>query len=206
MPWTVALTGGIGAGKTAVSRQFEALGVHVHDADTAARVVVAPGTPGLDAIVAAFGRGVLRRDGHLDRGAVRDLVFADTPARQKLEAIMHPRIHAWLRARVDADPGPWCMLAIPLLAETWPKYRWVDRILLVEAALPLRISRLMQRDGIDANAAQRMIAAQASDTARRTLADDIIDNSGTEETLGKQVRRLYERYGDLAASNGRRQR
>lgn len=192
------MTGGIAAGKSAVCRAFEAHGVHVHDADVAAREVVAPGTPGLAAIVETFGPRMLDANGELDRRAMREQVFADAEARRRLEAIVHPRVDAWLRERVRADTGPYCLLAIPLLAETWPQYAWVDRVALVEAPLASRIARLTQRDGIDAAAAQRMLDAQASDAARRALADDIIDNSGDLTALDAAVERLHQRYLEQA--------
>lgn len=198
--WTVALTGGIAAGKSAVSRRFEALGVHVWDADAAAREVVAPDTPGLAAIVETFGHGILQVDGSLDRRALRKKVFADDKARRRLESIVHPRVDAWLREHAHADDGPWCLLAIPLLAETWPQYEWVDRILLVEASAETRIARLMRRDGIDETAARRMLEAQASDEARRALADDVIDNNGDESALDAAVQRLHQRYLALASA------
>lgn len=195
---TVALTGGIAAGKSAVSRRFEARGIHVHDADVAAREVVAPGTEGLAAVVRAFGETVLQADGGLDRRALRTRVFTDPDARRRLETIVHPRIDAWLRERVAAEAGTWCLLAIPLLAETWPQYRWVDRVLLVEAPPDVRIARLIRRDGIDTAAAQRMLASQAGDAERRALADDIIDNSGHEAALDAAVDALVRRYRDWA--------
>ncbi|HEX7340831.1 MAG TPA: dephospho-CoA kinase [Rhodanobacteraceae bacterium] len=198
--WTVALTGGIAAGKSAAGRAFAACGIAVHDADVAAREVVMPGTPGLAEIVATFGVGVLDAAGQLDRRALRERVFADIGARRRLEAIVHPRVNAWLRERVQADTGPYGVLAIPLLVETWPQYAWVDRVAVVEAPVATRIARLMQRDGIDAAAAQRMLDAQASDAARRAIADDIIDNHGDLAALDATVGRLHRRYLKLAAT------
>ncbi|HET7662588.1 MAG TPA: dephospho-CoA kinase [Rhodanobacteraceae bacterium] len=201
--WIVALTGGIAAGKSAVSRRFEALGIHVRDADVAAREVVAPGTSGLAAIVETFGHDILQADGSLDRRALREMVFANEERRRRLEAIVHPRINAWLREQGHADDGPYCLLAIPLLAETWPQYEWVDRILLVEASTEVRIARLMQRDGIDEAAARRMLDAQASDEARRALADDVIDNDGDLDALNVAVEKLHRHYLELAAASSK---
>lgn len=198
-PWVVALGGGVAAGKSAVTRRFEALGIGVHDADVAAREVVAAGTPGLAEVVEAFGEGVLQPDGQLDRRAMRLRVFADAAARARLEAIVHPRVHAWLRERVAADRGPYCIMAIPLLAETWPRYAWADRVLMVEAPDALRIERLMRRDGIERGVAERMLAAQASREQRLALADDVIDNDGDEASLDAAVAALHQRYLGLAA-------
>ncbi len=190
----IALTGGIAAGKSAVTRRFEALGVPVHDADVAARAVVEPGTSGLAAIVEAFGEEVLDAQGWLDRHAMRQRVFADPAARKTLEAIIHPRVRAWLRERAATDTAPYCVLAIPLLAENIAHYRWVDRVLLVDAPESTRLNRLMARDGIDESLARRMLAQQATSAQRLTLADDIIDNSGDEAGLDEAVARLHQRY------------
>jgi dephospho-CoA kinase len=197
-PWVVALTGGVASGKSAVARRFEALGVNVHDADVAARAVVEPGSPALSAIAESFGADALLADGTLDRRAMRAAVFADADARRRLEAIVHPRIRDWLRARVDADTGAYCMLAIPLLIETWPQYAWVDRVLLVDASDDRRMQRLMRRDGIDRATAERMLAAQATHAQRVALADDVIDNNGDEAALDTAVAALHQRYLALA--------
>ncbi len=198
--WVVALTGGVAAGKSAVAERFARLGIAVHDADIAAREVVAPGTPGLAAVVAAFGADVLDAHGALDRQAMRARVFDDDAERARLEAIVHPAVSAWLMRKVAADRGPYCILAIPLLAETWPSYDWVDRVLLVDVPAAVRKQRLMQRDGIDAQLAQRMIDAQVPAARRRALADDVIDNSGTPEQLDAAVQALHARYLELAGN------
>lgn len=196
----VALTGGIAAGKSAVTRRFAALGVPVHDADVAAREVVAPGSAGLAAVVAAFGHAVLDAEGKLDRPAMRRRVFADPAARKTLEAIIHPRVRQWLHERALADTAPYCLLVIPLLAENIDHYRWVDRVLLVDAPVELQLSRLLARDGIDEALAQRMLAQQASREARLSTAHDVIDNGGDEAALDAAVAALHRRYLALAAT------
>lgn len=198
--YAVGLTGGIAAGKSTVARRFEALGVPVHDADVAARAVVEPGSDGLAAIVAAFGAQVLDADGHLDRPAMRQRVFADAAAKQQLEAIIHPRVRAWLHQRVMAETAPYCLLAIPLLAENIDHYRWLDRILLVDVPESVQVGRLRARDGIDGTLAERMLAQQASRAERLAVADDIIDNSGSEAALEAHVQALHRRYLALAAA------
>jgi dephospho-CoA kinase len=197
--FVIALTGGVAAGKSAAARRFEALGMHVYDADVAAREVVEPGTDGLAAVVEAFGSGVLDGSGRLDRPAMRQLVFTDPAARQTLEAIIHPRVRQWLHDRVVADIGPYCLLAIPLLAENIGHYRWVDRVLLVDAPESVQLARLMIRDGIDETLAQRMLAHQASRAERLALADDVIENSGDEVTLDDAVAKLHRSYVALAS-------
>lgn len=196
----IALTGGIAAGKTAVARRFEALGITVHDADRAAREVIEPGTAGLAAVVDAFGVGVLDGAGRLDRPAMRQRVFADSAARKTLEAIIHPRVRQWLRERALAERGPYCLLAIPLLAENIAHYRWVDRVLLVDVPESAQVARLIARDGIDETLARRMLAQQASRAERLALADDVIENSGDESALDHAVNELHQRYLVLANS------
>ena len=193
-PFVVAVTGGIASGKSAVTRRFQALGVPVHDADVAAREVIEPGTPGLRAVVQAFGQDVLDQDGRLDRPAMRRHVFADDGARRKLEEIIHPRVREWLHDRAMAQHDPYCLLAIPLLVENMNAYRWVNRVLVVDAPQATQIARLVERDGIDAALAQRMLDRQASRAERLAMADDVIDNSGDEAALDDTVMALHRRY------------
>lgn len=200
--YVVALTGGIASGKSAVARRFEALGIHVYDADVAAREVVAPREAALAEIEFVFGAEVLNADGSLDRRAMRERVFADPMARVKLEGIIHPRVRAWLRRRVGMDRGPYCILAIPLLVENREQYAWVDRVLLVDAPEALQIERLMQRDGVTRETALRMLTAQSSRQQRLDIADDVIVNAGEEAALDAQVTALHARYLELA--RGRR--
>jgi len=197
----VGLTGGIAAGKSAITQRFEALGVPVYDADVAAREVVAPGSDGLEDIVARFGGGVLDTSGALDRGAMRARVFADPAARAALEAIVHPRVRQWLLDRVCSAPGDYCILAIPLLVEHLGQYRWIDRILVVDAPEPLQLARLVARDDIGVELARRMLAQQADRAERLAVADDVIDNSGDAAALDAAVAALHERY--LALAEGR---
>lgn len=197
--YAVGLTGGIAAGKSAVTRRFERLGVPVHDADVAARVVVEPGSDGLAAIVDAFGSGVLDAQGRLERSAMRRRVFADPAAKRQLEAIIHPRVRQWLHQQAWLEAAPYCLLAIPLLVENLGHYRWLDRVLLVDAPLPLQLERLTARDGIDQALAERMLAQQASRAERLAVADDVIDNSGSEAALDAHVQALHRRYLALAS-------
>jgi dephospho-CoA kinase len=200
MPFTLALTGGIASGKSAVEQRFRALGVHVYDADQASRVVVELGSDGLAAIVEAFGDEVLDSHGRLDRPRMRERVFSDPTARKTLEAIVHPRIRQWMLEQVQADESPYVMLAIPLLAENIGHYRWVDRILVVDAPEAIQLHRLMLRDGMDEDLAMRILATQVSRTTRLALADDVIDNSGAESALEPQVGSLHQRYLAMAAA------
>jgi len=196
--YVVALTGGIAAGKSAVSKRFEALGIHVYDADIAAREVIAPGSDGLRAVIDHFGAGVLDGQGQLDRAAMRQRVFGNDGERRALEAIIHPRVRTWLHDHALADEGPYCLLAIPLLAENIAHYRWVDRVLVVDAPESVQLGRLVQRDGIDEDLAKRMIERQASRADRLSLAHDVIENQGNEAELDLAVNRLHRQYLELA--------
>jgi dephospho-CoA kinase len=194
----IALTGGIAVGKSAVTRRFEALGVPVHDADVAAREVIEPGTTGLAAVIDSFGTNVLDTSGRLDRPAMRQRVFADPSVRQQLEAIIHPLVRQWLHERAIAERAPYCLLAIPLLAENIEHYRWVDRVLLVDVPESVQLTRLIARDDLDEIMARRMLASQASRAERLALADDVIENSGDEAMLNEAVAELQQRYLALA--------
>jgi dephospho-CoA kinase len=196
---TVALTGGIASGKSTVEQRFRAMGVAVCDADYAARVVMEPGSDGLAAIVAAFGDDVLDLQGRLDRPAMRQRVFADPTARKTLEAIVHPRVRQWMLEHAQSAEGPYVMLSIPLLAESIGHYRWVDRIVVVDVPKAIQMGRLILRDGIDEGLAARILASQASRSARLALADDVIDNAGPEAALDAQVAALHRRYLELAS-------
>lgn len=196
----VAITGGIASGKSAVCERFARLGVTVADADVAARELVAPGAPALAAIVDCFGDAVLQPDGTLDRAALRRQVFADEGARRALEAILHPRIRERLQAQCAASPGPYAMVAIPLLCEVGGRaaYPWLDRILVVDVPAQLQRTRLQGRDRIDAALADNMLMAQATREARLSIADDVIDNSGTLPALDARVAQLHRHYLRLA--------
>jgi len=199
--FVIGLTGGIAAGKSEVSRRFEALGITVADADLAARAVVAPGSEGLARIAAHFGTNILLADGQLDRAALRARIFDSAQERQAVEAITHPAIRQLLRQTCEQAEGPYAIAAIPLLTEAGGRqqYPWLDRILVVDVPVAVQHARLMQRDGIDTALADRMIAAQASREARLAMADDVVVNGGHPDHLQAHVERLDRAYRELAA-------
>ena len=186
----VGLTGGIGSGKSAVARLLASYGAVVVDADRIAREVVEPGTPGLAAVVEAFGPEVLAPDGSLDRPALAAVVFADPEARRRLDAIVHPLVRR-RSAELDASAPRDAVVVhdVPLLVETgrWHPY---DLVLVVEADREIRVARLVGR-GLSAEDARARIAAQATDEQRRAVADAVLDNSGTLEELAAQVDRFW---------------
>jgi dephospho-CoA kinase len=200
--YTIGLTGGVAAGKSVVAELFNDLGILVVDADVAARDAVAPGSEGLAAVVARFGNDVLASSGALDRAAMRRRVFHDDDARAALEAIVHPRVRMALQRMAMDAPGPYVLVAIPLLAEGGGRaaYPWLDRILVVDAARELQFDRLLQRDEVDALLATRMLAVQADRRARLAIADDVLVNEGTLEALRPHVVALDAQYRSLSAN------
>ena len=198
--YLVGLTGGVASGKSTVAGAFQRRGVAVVDADAAARDVVARGSDGLAAVLAAFDASILDGTGQLDRAAMRRRVFEDAQARRALERIIHPRVRALLHAQATRVEGPYAIVAIPLLAEVGrDAYPWLDRVLLVDVPTDLQIERLLQRDGIDRALARRMIDAQASRRARLAIADDVLVNTGSVEALDAHVAELDRQYRALAA-------
>ena len=196
--YKVALTGGIGSGKSSASALFATLGVPVIDADVISHALTAPGGETLPAIAEAFGADLITADGALDRAALRRIVFADPAARRRLEAILHPRIRANMRADAEAADGPYVILAIPLLLET-SQTDLADRVLVIDLPRSQQIERVIARSGLDAAEVERIIASQVSRSERLAAADDIIDNSGPEEALRPQVEALHRRYLTLAS-------
>ncbi|MDZ4348753.1 MAG: dephospho-CoA kinase [Xanthomonadaceae bacterium] len=203
--FVVAVTGGVASGKSEVTRRFERLGVPVFDADIAAREALAPGSPGLAAVVHSFGLGVLAPDGGLDRRAMRQRVFNDDTARRQLETIVHPIVRERLRAQVEQCTADYAILAIPLLAESGGRERWpfIDRVLLVDVPESVQMSRLMARDGIDRPLATSMIAAQSTRAQRLALADDVVVNDGPLHLLDEAVASLHHRYTATAEARRR---
>ena len=195
----VGLTGGIGSGKTAVSDRFAAYGVPIIDTDVLARKLVEPGQPALTEIAAAFGPDCLDDRRCLDRARLRERVFADADSRRHLEAILHPRIHALVQERIKVLSTAYCLVVIPLLAETGMT-DLIDRVLVVDVPEAEQLRRVMARDRTDEVQARRILAAQANHEQRLALADDVVENSGDFAALDRQVTTLHQRYLTLARS------
>lgn len=183
----VGLTGGIGAGKSAVAARLAELGAVIIDADRLAREVVEPGTPGLSAIVEAFGDGVLTAGGGLDRAAMAGRIFGDDAARATLEGIVHPLVRARTAELIAAAPGDAVVVNdVPLLVEKQMS-RLYETVVVVVASLPTRLDRLVRLRGMTEEEAAARIAAQATDEQRREVADVVIVNDGTPEELDAAV-------------------
>ena len=194
----VGLTGGVASGKSTAAKFFGALGVPILDSDQVARDVVEPGQPPLERLVERFGRKILTPDGHLDRPALRDIVFADPKARADLEALTHPAIGAAMEARSAAAGGPYQILVIPLLVEK-NLAAHVDRVLVVDCDEELQVRRLRDRDGSTPEQVQAILKAQAPRAARLKAADDVIHNDTDMSAVRDQVATLHARYLELAA-------
>jgi dephospho-CoA kinase len=192
----VGLTGGIASGKSTVSAILAELGAVVIDADAIAREVVARGTPGLDAVVAAFGAELLTPDGDLDRPAMGALVFADPEARKRLEAIIHPLVHR-RSAELEAGASDHAVVVhdIPLLAEVGRAGSF-DAVVVVDAPTELQVSRMVEDRGWTREEAASRIAAQASREERLAIATHVVDNTGTLAELRERVEQVY---AELAA-------
>ena len=197
----VGLTGGIGAGKSEVSRRLAELGAVVVDADLLARQVVAPGTDGLADVVAAFGREVLAPDGALDRAALGARVFSDDDARRQLEAIIHPRVRAQA-AKLEAAARHDAVVIhdIPLLVETGQADRF-DAVVVVDAADDIRMERLVRGRGMSPTDARARIAAQASRSERLAAADHVVSNDEGLSELDAAVEQLWRRLTVAAQRN-----
>jgi dephospho-CoA kinase len=196
--YTVGLTGGVATGKTYVAGLFEALGVPLLDADQVAREVVAPPSPVLERIAAEFGPDYLLADGSLDRRRMRERIFADDEARRRLEAITHPAIRPRIAGWRAAQTTPYCILSNAILLESGMDAQ-VDRVLVIDAADGTRMARLVRRDALPPDLAQRMIAAQLARVARLARADDVIDNDHEHADLRPSIRRLHQLYSALAS-------
>jgi len=191
----IALTGGIATGKSDVRSRFEALGVPTIDSDVLAREAVAPGTPGLAAVVSRFGRGVLDDRGALDRQKVARIVFADPDARKALEAIVHPEVRRATEAWFDSlDPARHrCAIAdIPLVYEVG-RDRDFDAVIVAACAPATQLRRVMERDGLSEPDARQRIAAQLPIEEKIRRADYVIRTDGTCEESDQQVRSVYAR-------------
>ena len=199
----VGLTGGIGAGKSEVSRRLAAQGAILIDADLIAREVVAPGTSGLAEITALFGPGVLGPDGALDRPALGEIVFADAEKLARLNAIVHPRVGARMRELEDsAGPGSIVVHDVPLIAENNLAGTY-DLVIVVDVPPRIQLDRLVRLRGMTKEQAQARIAAQAARDQRLAIADIVVDNSASLAELDRQVGDLWaelRRRETLAAS------
>ncbi|BBG83282.1 dephospho-CoA kinase [Aeromonas hydrophila] len=201
--YVVAITGGIGSGKTTVANQFAELGIEVVDADVIAREVVEPGTPALAAIAAHFGSEVITPDGQLDRRQLRERVFTDPQAKGWLNALLHPLIRTEMQRQCAAARSPYCLLVVPLLVEN-RLTALANRVLVIDVDEATQIERTCRRDGVSREQAQAILTAQASRAERLAAADDVLDNqNGTPEAIKSRILALHETYLAFASQQAR---
>jgi dephospho-CoA kinase len=204
----IGLTGGIASGKSVAARVLAGLGIGIVDADQIAREVVAPGSDGLAAVVAAFGSEVLTADGALDREKVAARVFREPDARKILQAITHPRIavrSAERLAELSATDSPYVVYDAPLLVEVGA-HKGLDALIVIAADRATQIARAVARDGMAKDEAERRIAAQLPLADKVAVADYVVNNDGTLEALEAAIRdihrRILERFGLTEARHG----
>ncbi|MBW3833446.1 dephospho-CoA kinase [Aeromonas hydrophila] len=201
--YVVAITGGIGSGKTTVANQFAELGIEVVDADVIAREVVEPGTPALATIAAHFGSEVITPDGQLDRRRLRERVFTDPQAKGWLNALLHPLIRTEMQRQCAAARSPYCLLVVPLLVEN-RLTALANRVLVIDVDEATQLERTCRRDGVSREQAQAILAAQASRAERLAAADDVLDNqNGTPEAIKSRILALHETYLAFASQQAR---
>ena len=202
MPLVIALTGGIGSGKSSVAAILKELGAAIIDTDAIAHRLTAAGQPGARAISKQFGPEYLRPDGALDRDRMRELAFADPLAKKKLEAILHPMIRAEVSAEISAaakrTQAPYSVIVVPLLIETGAYRGLAQRTLVVDCGEEQQIARAMQRSGLGADAVRAVMASQVSRSERLRHADDIVRNEADFATLRTDVAALHRQYLELA--------
>lgn len=195
----VGLTGGIGSGKSTAAALLATRGVPVIDTDEMARCLTEPGLPAFGEIVRVFGQDILDTHRRIDRNRLRERVFANAGERQRLEAILHPRIRDMVREKLDVLHAPYCILVVPLLIESGFT-DLVDRVLVVDATEGAQIQRTAARSGLTEPEVRKILSAQATRAQRLQKADDVIDNNGDRKHLEKEVERLHQWYLSLAAT------
>jgi len=193
--YIVGLTGGIGSGKSEAAKLFAELGAPVVDVDVISHELTTKGQATLKKIAQVFGRDILSSDGSLNRAALRQKVFADSEARKKLEAILHPAIYNKATERLQENASaPYQILAIPLLFESDRYLKIINRSLVIDSDTKLQIARASKRDGLLEADIQKIIDVQMPREKRNALADDIILNDGSIEELKEKVKQVHEKY------------
>jgi dephospho-CoA kinase len=189
----IGVTGGIGSGKSEVTRRFQALGIHVVDADQVAREVVELNSPALEAITLHFGKNILTTMGTLDRAKLRSIIFSNPAEKTWLEKLLHPIINTEINRQLQAAKSVYVILVSPLLLET-KQDKLVDRVLVVDASEASQIDRAQKRDGTTSEQINAIMATQLSRNKRREKANDLIENNGDILELDRQVKNMHEKY------------
>ncbi|EAO9544680.1 dephospho-CoA kinase [Salmonella enterica] len=198
MRYTVALTGGIGSGKSTVADAFADLGITVIDADIIARQMVEPGQPALNAIAEHFGSELIASDGTLRRRALRERIFSHPEEKAWLNALLHPLIQQEAQRQFQQATSPYVLWVVPLLVEN-RLYQKANRVLVVDVTPETQLMRTMLRDDVTREHVEHILAAQATREARLAVADDVIDNNGAPDAIASDVARLHASYLKLAS-------
>jgi dephospho-CoA kinase len=200
MPYCIGLTGGIGSGKSSAAKIFHEFGASVIDTDEISHELTRTGGAALNAIREQFGEDFITLDGSLERKTMRQLVFADPAAKKKLEAILHPKIRAAVKARIAEIQTPYALIAVPLLLETGAYGDLISRVLVVDCDESLQISRTMRRSNLGIHEVRAIMAAQLPRQERLSRADDVLRNDGDMTALRIQAAALHARYLQIAGA------
>ncbi|KLU78796.1 dephospho-CoA kinase [Aliivibrio fischeri] len=194
MSYVVAITGGIGSGKTTVADRFQALyNINIVDADIIAREVVNPGTEGLIQIEQHFGPQILLDDGHLNRAKLRECIFSEPSEKQWLNDLLHPLIRSEMQRQIALSTSEYTLLVVPLLVENKLQYL-ANRVLVVDVLEQTQINRTVNRDKVNHQQVKAILASQASREERLAAADDIINNDQQNNDLDMKISLLHEKY------------
>lgn len=201
--FVVGLTGGIGSGKSTVADLFVAQGAALVDTDVIAHQLTAAGGAAMPQIVANFGHEIADAQGALDRVAMRRMVFTDSSARGRLEAILHPLIRQISDQRCAESSAPYVILAVPLLVESGSYSERCDRIAVVDCPETVQISRVMARNGLSENEVRAILKVQASREQRLAIANEVIDNGAGLTNLYPRVAELHLKYLALSSEKAK---
>lgn len=194
---TIALTGGIGSGKTSIASIFKSLGVPIIDSDTISKEIILPGKPCFKDIVNEFGEEILTNKGTIDRYKLRDIIFNNDKARIKLENITHPIIFKNIDIQTSLINYPYCLVIVPLLIET-KSVKYFDKVLLVDTFKNIQFERVSKRDSMSPTLLRKIIKIQATRSERLKYADDIIENNNEIGNLNEYINILHKKYLTLS--------
>ena len=194
---TIALTGGIGSGKTSIASIFKSLGVPIIDSDTISKEIILPGKPCFKDIVNEFGEEILTNKGTIDRYKLRDIIFNNDKARIKLENITHPIIFKNIDIQTSLINYPYCLVIVPLLIET-KSVKYFDKVLLVDTFKNIQFERVSKRDSMSLTLLRKIIKIQATRSERLKYADDIIENNNEIGNLNEYINILHKKYLTLS--------
>jgi dephospho-CoA kinase len=197
---TIALTGGIGSGKTSIASIFKSLGVPIIDSDTISKEIILPGKPCFKDIVNEFGEEILTNKGTIDRYKLRDIIFNNDKARIKLENITHPIIFKNIDIQTSLINYPYCLVIVPLLIET-KSVKYFDKVLLVDTLENIQFERVTKRDSISPTLLRKIIKTQVTRSERLKYADDIIENNNEIGNLNEYINTLHKKYLGLSNNN-----